>query len=424
MHLTILPSCFSYISFHEDIPKTNRFNHICLRLASSTVTFYEYGYYSLFTLCKFKMQNDKIFNGKLICGPMVRISTLGFRLLCVQNGADIVYSEEVIANKLSQCVRERRKISVEKSQIKEALNRTRNADIIEYVYYDRRTKPAQRTVVLSTLSGGEGAPLIVQIGASCPEIALSAAKVVEGDVDGIELNMGCPKSFSTDQGMGAALMDNPDKSVAILTTLVRNLSVPVSVKTRLMPTFEESIQLIRALDSTGVHAITLHCRQRAHRYKTQASYFEFHRVRDALGKTLQASLILNGDLSTRSSLSQICQDLKCDGFMVCRSAMHNPLVFHHLKQNTKRDTHTPIIDHISPFLVGDSDEICCAVEEFVRWHAAFGTCFQKIKYHALRTLQEYPCVKSQYTSCVACKDVESILSALHLQKSITPCDKS
>lgn len=43
--------------------------------------------------------------GKLILAPMVRCGTLPLRLLSLRYGADIVYSEELIAWKLRQCER-------------------------------------------------------------------------------------------------------------------------------------------------------------------------------------------------------------------------------------------------------------------------------------------------------------------------------
>lgn len=38
--------------------------------------------------------------------------------------------------------------------------------------------------------------VIFQMGTCCPERALRVAKLVEHDVAGIDINMGCPKDFS------------------------------------------------------------------------------------------------------------------------------------------------------------------------------------------------------------------------------------
>ena len=52
---------------------------------------------------------------------------------------------------------------------------------------------------------------------------------VANDVRAIDLNMGCPKAFSLKGGMGAALLETPEIVKDILTTLVRNLDLPVKI---------------------------------------------------------------------------------------------------------------------------------------------------------------------------------------------------
>lgn len=53
--------------------------------------------------------------------------------------------------------------------------------------------------------------LVVQLGTADAQRALNAARLVERDVAGIDINMGCPKKFSLQGGMGAALLEHPDK---------------------------------------------------------------------------------------------------------------------------------------------------------------------------------------------------------------------
>ena len=52
----------------------------------------------------------------------------------------------------------------------------------------------------------------------------------ENDVAGIDINMGCPKEFSIKGGMGAALLQQPEKVRDILTTLVKGVKIPVTCK--------------------------------------------------------------------------------------------------------------------------------------------------------------------------------------------------
>ena len=49
-------------------------------------------------------------------------------------------------------------------------------------------------------------------------------QLVEQDVAGIDVNMGCPKPFSIKGGMGAALLKDADRAAAIMSALVQACS--------------------------------------------------------------------------------------------------------------------------------------------------------------------------------------------------------
>lgn len=46
-----------------------------------------------------------LYHNKVMAAPMVRVSTLGFRLLCARHGAHVVWTEELVSAKLAKCVR-------------------------------------------------------------------------------------------------------------------------------------------------------------------------------------------------------------------------------------------------------------------------------------------------------------------------------
>lgn len=52
-----------------------------------------------------KQRTKLSYNNKVILAPMVRVGTLPMRLLALQYGADIVYTEELIDWKLLKSVR-------------------------------------------------------------------------------------------------------------------------------------------------------------------------------------------------------------------------------------------------------------------------------------------------------------------------------
>lgn len=87
----------------------------------------------------------------------------------------------------------------------------------------------------------------------------------ESDVAAIDINMGCPKEFSIKGGMGVALLAQPKKAHNILSTLVNNLSIPVSCKIRILDTPEETLKVVNILVSSGIKAIGIHGRTRDER---------------------------------------------------------------------------------------------------------------------------------------------------------------
>lgn len=189
---------------------------------------------------------------------------------------------------------------------------------------------ADGKIIFRTLPSAEKGKLIFQLGTASPELAVEAAKVVAGDVDGIDVNSGCPKHFSIHAGMGAALLKAPEKLVAILTALVNEVgtpySVPISVKIRLLEPHSETVELVRRLCLTGISRLTVHCRTIPMRPREPA-------VRDVLtsiASVCRASgvkVFANGDVDSRAHALQLCEEYGVDGCMIARAAETNMSVF-------------------------------------------------------------------------------------------------
>jgi tRNA-dihydrouridine synthase 2 len=140
--------------------------------------------------------------------------------------------------------------------------------------------------------------LIYQIGSADPNLAVQAARVVQNDVSGIDLNCGCPKPFSTHGGMGAALLTNPDLLCSILSALRRELppEISVSAKIRLLPSQEDTLKLVKRIIDTGVSAITVHCRTRNMRPRERALIERMREIVEFVnGLDADVAIIQNGD---------------------------------------------------------------------------------------------------------------------------------
>lgn len=78
----------------------------------------------------------------------------------------------------------------------------------------------------------EKSKLVFQIGTADATRALKVAKMVQNDVSAIDINMGCPKAYSTSLGIGAALLSNVDNAKRIVQSLVENVPLPITCKIR------------------------------------------------------------------------------------------------------------------------------------------------------------------------------------------------
>lgn len=240
------------------------------------------------------------YEGKLVLAPMVRVGTLPMRLLALEYGADLVWSPELVDKKLIGSQR----------YCNERLG------TIDYIREDHkvvfRTHPLERD------------RLILQIGSADAQLALKAAQLVQADVAGIDLNCGCPKHFSVHAGMGAALLNSPDRLVEILKTLVKGLpNLPISVKIRLLPDREATMDLVQRISTTGVCALTVHCRTPAERPRNPAHH---EWLRDIVN-ICPFPVIANGDIFCQADIERIREESGVKSFMIARAAQWNVSVF-------------------------------------------------------------------------------------------------
>lgn len=254
--------------------------------------------------------------GKLVLAPMVRAGELPTRLLALRHGADLVWSPEIIDKKLVQCQR----------QVNEKL---KTIDFV--VPPTHEGKPPG--IVFRTVPELEAGKIIFQIGTSTPSLAVEAALKVIRDVDGIDVNAGCPKHFSVHSGMGAALLKTPDILCSILTALVEKVGnpnkKPISVKIRILDDEENTLDLVKKLCSTGISNLTVHCRTTPMRNR-QAPIRDYIPKIHEICKSNNVSLIMNGAIKNRNHFLQIREEMGLPdtvGGMMADCAEENPTVF-------------------------------------------------------------------------------------------------
>ncbi|TVY60667.1 tRNA-dihydrouridine(20) synthase [NAD(P)+] [Lachnellula suecica] len=259
------------------------------------------------------------YRGKLVLAPMVRSGELPSRLLALHYGADLVWGPETVDRSMIGTTR----------KVNEALGTIDFSRLPSNGSKDPR-KDQKESLIYRLHPEREGKRLIFQIGTSDPERAVQAARIVAGDVAGIDVNAGCPKPFSTSGGMGAALLQMPENLAGILEALVKEITpefeIGISVKIRLLETRELTEALVRRLCATGITGLTIHCRTTPMRPRERAIREQLKMIADICRETGVACL-MNGDVATRTQALELISEFGVDGAMIATAAESNSSCF-------------------------------------------------------------------------------------------------
>ena len=229
----------------------------------------------------------------VMLAPMEDVTDRSFRLICKEQGADMVYTEFVSADALIRSIAATtRKLAID---------------------------PAERPTAIQ-IYGREVAPMV------------EAAKIVEAaGPDLIDINFGCPVKKVAGKGAGAGLLRDVPKMLEITAAVVKAVSLPVTVKTRLGWDHESKIivDLAERLQDCGIRALTVHGRTRSQMYTGQADWEMIARVKE--NPRLTIPLIGNGDIATPQQVRDAFDRYGVDGVMVGRASIGAPWIFRRLK---------------------------------------------------------------------------------------------
>ena len=217
--------------------------------------------------------------GICILAPMAGVSDLPFRLLCREQGADLVCMEMVSAKAIA--------------------------------YHNRNTEK------LMQIDPGEH-PVSLQLFGSDPELMAEIAKEIEErPFDILDINMGCPVPKIVGNGEGSALMRDPALVERIVSSVSRAVKKPVTVKIR--KGFDDdhvnAVEIARIAEASGAAAIAVHGRTREQYYSGTADWEIIRQVKEAVS----IPVIGNGDVDSPQKARAMLEETGCDGVRIGRA---------------------------------------------------------------------------------------------------------
>ena len=246
----------------------------------------------------------------VLLAPMEDVTDASFRILCKEQGADMVYTE--------------------------------------FIPSDGLIRDAQKAIDKMKTSEEES-PIGIQIYGNNPEAMVEAAKMADNAVqiagghgcDLIDINFGCPVNKIAGRGAGSGMMKEPDKMVMITKMIVDAVKKPVTVKTRLGWDEKSKIipELAERLQDVGIKAMTIHGRTRCQMYKGEADWTLIGEIKN--NPRIKIPIIGNGDITTPEKAKEYFDKYGVDGIMIGRASFGRPWIFHEVKEYIRTGTLVP-----------------------------------------------------------------------------------
>lgn len=229
----------------------------------------------------------------VLLAPMEDVTDPSFRLICKEQGADMVYTEFVSADALIRNINSTtRKLSINDSEC----------------------------------------PAAIQIYGKEVEPMVEAARIAEAaGPDVLDINFGCPVKKVASKGAGSGMLRNVPLLLEITRAVVDAVKIPVTVKTRLGWDCNNKIivELAEQLQDCGIQALAIHGRTRSQMYTGEADWTLIGEVKN--NPRMKIPIIGNGDITSAEKLAEYYNRYGVDGVMVGRASIGAPWIFKEMK---------------------------------------------------------------------------------------------
>jgi len=175
-------------------------------------------------------------------------------------------------------------------------------------------------------------PVVLQLGGSDPAAMVECAKIAEQHgYDEININVGCPSDRVQNGRFGACLMAEPALVAECVDKMQAEVSIPVTVKTRIgiddQDSYEFLHQFISRVEEAGCKHVIVHARKAwlsglSPKQNREIPPLDYSRVYKVKQDFPSLEISINGGIK---SLAESTEHLKhVDGVMIGREVYQNP----------------------------------------------------------------------------------------------------
>ena len=298
-----------------------------------------------------------------------------------------------------------------------AVCKTYGADMMftEFISSEGLIRHAQKSVEKLDIFPSER-PIGIQIFGDKIESMRSAARLAEAAApDCIDINYGCPVKKVACRGAGAGILLDLPKMQRMTEEIVRTVSCPVTVKTRL-GWDEDTIRIQEValrLQDAGIQALSIHARTRKQMYKGRANWDYIAAVKSH--PDLEIPVFGNGDVDGPETARLYKSKYAPDGLMIGRAAIGAPWIFAQIKHYLQTGELLP-----SPGLRTRVEVIRRHLSFALEWKGNFRGIVE-MRRHYTRYLQGLPMAKAARMALLQAKteeEVNDILEELLIASSV------